>query len=273
MSAALLDALGDVVVDGALCPRSPAELADVVRRARAAGVALRPPGGADGEVAIDLARMRGILGIDDTSGLVHAWAGTTVAELDQTLRASGLTLGLQDAPDEALGAWLARGAPGARRAADDPVSQLVAGLTAILPDGRALAIRPAPRRAVGPDLIGAMIGARGRLGVVTSAHLLVRPRPSTRDLAFRFETAEAAEVARAWIRGRGVRPAATALEGAALWVRLEASSAELLDAYEAVAGAVAAEHGGEPVPDAPFPAGSDAEPPESPIVASIAGRL
>ncbi|HVY49387.1 MAG TPA: FAD-binding oxidoreductase, partial [Minicystis sp.] len=83
--------------------------------------------------------------------------------------------------DTTVAAWIASGARGAPDPWHDPADHLVAGFTARLASGAELAVRPAPRRAVGPDLFALFLGAGGRAGEVTSvdlrAHGHERPRP------------------------------------------------------------------------------------------------
>jgi alkyldihydroxyacetonephosphate synthase len=121
--------------------------------------------------------------IDRESMLVHASGSATLAEVERALERSGLTLALgPDAPsrETTLDAWIASGAPGAPDPWRDPVDHLVAGFTARLASGAALEVRPAPRRAVGPDLFALFLGMQGRAGTLTSVHLrahgALRPR-------------------------------------------------------------------------------------------------
>ena len=126
--------------------------------------------------------------LDRESLLVEVDARATLGGCEDALEAEGLTLGL-DAIDRALavGPWLARGAPGARDPWSDPADHLVAGLTATLADGRTLVIRPAPRRAVGPDLIALVLGMNDRYARIERAwlrvHRLAAPRPQVHPLA------------------------------------------------------------------------------------------
>lgn len=268
--------------DGRICilPKSSGEVGTAARLAGELGAKLVAPGGAhaEGAIPLDLRRMSAIIAIDDTSHLAHVEGGARIPAIELELRRRNLTLGIEGTlPEETVSAWLASGAPGARDHADDPVDQLVAGMEAVLPDGRELDIRPAPRRAVGPDLVSALVGARGRLGVITGAHLVARRRTDTVELAFRFPTRAAAEAARAWIRGRGVRPASTAIVEAdgdlVLRLRLEGST-PLREAAIDLARRVAAERGGVAVdpPTAPMRARAVA-PPESDIVRRLAARI
>lgn len=130
------------------------------------------------------------IAIDETSLLVDVDASVTVTELESHLIARGLTLALDGAPSDLdVGSWLAEGAHGARDPFLDPADQVVAGLTAKLLDGRVLEIRPAPRRAVGPDLVTLIVGARGRFAQTTRAWLrvhrigVVRPRTAPFEAA------------------------------------------------------------------------------------------
>ena len=261
-------------------PKSTTEVAQVIRIAARLKTKLSPPGAEprEGAVPLDLRRMGEVIAVDDTSHLVHVEGGVRVAALEVELRRRNLTLGIEGTlPDESVASWLAQGAPGGRDHRDDPVDQLVAGLEAVLADGRELDIRPAPRRAVGPDLVGALVGGRGRLGVITGAHLVARARTDTTELVFRMPSRESAEAARAWIRGRGVRPASAELAEAdgdlVLRLRLEG-----LDRVRAacidVARRTVVERGGVEIDpgDAPSPP-RKALPETSDIVRRLAERL
>ncbi len=128
--------------------------------------------------------------LDRASLLVEVDGRTPLGVCDAELRADGLTLGLEGAAPEVLAldvaAWLAKGAPGARDPWSDPADHLVAGLTATLHDGRTLSVRPAPRRAVGPDLIALVIGMEERYARVERAwlriHRLDAGRPEVHPL-------------------------------------------------------------------------------------------
>ncbi len=126
--------------------------------------------------------------LDSVSLLARVGAETEVLALERHLGDAGLTLDARfDAPGVTIGAWLAQGAPGARDRWLDPVDQLVAGFDATLVDGRALRVRPAPRRAVGPDLSALFIGAGTRFGRIDSAWLRVHPKGAPRAVSSPFE--------------------------------------------------------------------------------------
>jgi alkyldihydroxyacetonephosphate synthase len=137
------------------------------------------------------------LHLDRESLLARIDARTDLALAERELRDAGLTLdvaGASDAsspapaaPSVPLGAWLARGAPGTRDRWLDPADQILAGLDATLADGRALVVRPAPRRAVGPDLTALFVGAGERFGRIESAWMRVHRRDVTRPTAPAFQ--------------------------------------------------------------------------------------
>jgi alkyldihydroxyacetonephosphate synthase len=125
------------------------------------------------------------LTLDRASLLACIQGGTDLATAERQLADVGLTLGvaLPFPSSTPLSEWLALGAPGARDRWLDPTDQLLAGLDATLADGRALSIRPAPRRAVGPDLTALFVGGKGRFGRIERAWMRVHPRETQRPTA------------------------------------------------------------------------------------------
>lgn len=114
--------------------------------------------------------------IDRASLLAEVNGETPMADVESALLASDLTLDLSGPFEGTVAAWIAAGAPGSRSPWLDPADHLVAGFVAKLVDGRELVVRPAPRRAVGPDLFALVFGTGGRFGEITSAWLRVHPR-------------------------------------------------------------------------------------------------
>jgi alkyldihydroxyacetonephosphate synthase len=120
--------------------------------------------------------------IDRDALLVEVDGATTLAACEDALARAHLTLGLASIDAEAtVASWLARGAPGARDRWEDPADHLIAGLEATLANGKHLAIRPAPRRAVGPDLVALVQGAGGRFARIDRAWLRVHPLGAARS--------------------------------------------------------------------------------------------
>jgi alkyldihydroxyacetonephosphate synthase len=142
--------------------------------------------------------------VDPVSQLAHVRGDATLAVVERALAAEGLTLALgDDAPplaETTVAAWIAAGAPGAPDPWIDPVDHLVAGFTATLGSGAVLSVRPAPRRAVGPDLFSLFLGTGDRAGTITSAHLRARGGEPPRPLATRItRDPRLGETERHWI--------------------------------------------------------------------------
>lgn len=119
--------------------------------------------------------------LDWRSQTIHVAGNHRLRDVDEAAKVAELSLGLTGDVDRdtSVEAWLAAGAAGAPDAWLDPVDHLVAGYAAELPRGGGLAIRPCPRRAVGPDLWSLFQGTEGRAGRIHSAHLRVRgPAPT-----------------------------------------------------------------------------------------------
>jgi alkyldihydroxyacetonephosphate synthase len=142
--------------------------------------------------------------LDRESQLVHVHGEAKLAEVERALGSAGLTLGLGgDAPPldaTTVAAWIAGGARGSPDPWLDPVDHLVAGFGARFASGADLEVRPAPRRAVGPDLFALFLGAGERAGVVTSAQLRGRGSRTARALPFGIDRdPPAGEAESAWI--------------------------------------------------------------------------
>jgi alkyldihydroxyacetonephosphate synthase len=121
----------------------------------------------------------------DRESLLACIEGTTaIGDAERRLNDEGLTLDATfPSPDLSLADWLARGAPGNRDRWLDPVDQLLAGLDATLAGDRILSVRPAPRRAVGPDLTALLVGAGDRFGRIDRAWMRVHRRRERRPEA------------------------------------------------------------------------------------------
>lgn len=149
------------------------------------------PLGGPAEEASDGAPSDGSYELDAESGLVRAPGSMRLAEVERRLAVEGRTLGLELGGDLDVAEHVARGMPGAREPRLDPVAQRVAGLGATLPEGEALTLRVAPRRATGPDTSALFIGAGGRAGRVDYAVLPapLRSAPRARELSYEGERA------------------------------------------------------------------------------------
>jgi alkyldihydroxyacetonephosphate synthase len=127
-----------------------------------------------------------IFAIDRASLLVHVDARASLAEVEDSLARTGLTLDLAlEKKDSSVGEWLESGAPGARSAWLDPADHLVAGFSARLRGARGdvFTVKPAPRRAAGPDLLALLLGLDGRLLAFESVWLRIHRVGVTRPVS------------------------------------------------------------------------------------------
>lgn len=151
----------------------------------------------------------GILVWDEPSALVHVLASMSLVALEREAQLRALTLALthdlRDVPNLTVGEWIAGGLFGSEPFSDDPVRQRIAGLSFETTHGELIDIRPAPRRAVGPDWIGAVVGTGETFGRVRSAWLTLFPIESESFATFSFAQHKDAEAALARMRGLGVR--------------------------------------------------------------------
>jgi alkyldihydroxyacetonephosphate synthase len=154
----------------------------------------------------------------DQHSLLASFAGETPLSVAEALLAGrGLTLAIDPGygppGTTSITDWIARGTPGSTDPWLDPVDQRIAGLVARLHSGELLTIHPAPRRAVGPDLVALFHGAAERIGTVVRATLRVQRigAPRARALPFTLERnpllSEAEE--RLWQRLAAVQMGAT----------------------------------------------------------------
>lgn len=180
----------------AVTPGSPTELADVVRITADAGAAVVPVGagfraarvrglGDRRRVHLSSERLDQVVQLDETSMLCHAQAGLTGAALEKVLAPRGLSLG--DYPpgilSSSIGGLIGVRTPGKSSARHGFFEEAVAGVSAVLADGRTIHTRVAPRRSTGPDLARALCGSEGTIGYITAAVLRLHRRPEARLLA------------------------------------------------------------------------------------------
>lgn len=206
-------------------PRSTTEVAGVLRVCNDERVPVTVSGGRSGVcggavpvhggVALDLLDLQGIASVDDASCLVEVGAGTLGLELEDELRRDhALTLGHwpQSVSLSTVGGWLACRAAGQYSTRYGKIEDIVAGVEAILADGRVVRsgslAGQGPRAAMGPDLTQVFVGSEGTLAVVTSAQLRAHPQPTgERRAAWAFPAfREGLDAVRRTLR-RGATPA------------------------------------------------------------------
>jgi len=179
-----------------VAPGTPAEVSDVVRTAGRYGAAVVPIGSGSRparvrglgdrlRLHVSTARLDQVAHLDEMSLLCDVQAGLTGLALEKMLAPRGLSLG--DYPPgilgDTIGGLIGVRTPGKSSARHGFFEEAVAGVSAVLADGRAIHTRVAPRRSTGPDLARALCGSEGTLGFITGAVLRIHRRPEARLLA------------------------------------------------------------------------------------------
>ncbi len=208
--------------------RTTGEVAATVRWASRHDVPVVPRGGGtglaggaaavDGCVILSLARMNAIRELDPADEVAVAEAGVLNADLDRAAAAHGLMYPPDPSSYEisTIGGNLATNAGGLRCVKYGVTRDAVLGLEVVLADGRVVRTgRRTVKGVAGYDLTGLFVGSEGTLGVITSATLRLRPRPS----------APPATVAATFPSFGAAARAVTAI----LQARLQPSLLELLD--------------------------------------------
>src|SRR5690242_15068864 len=209
-----------------ILPATTGEVATVLAWASQTGTAVIPRGAGSGvcggaqaqtqAVVLDLSRMDRIGEVDAISHTVEVQAGVRGDRLEQELAKLGLTTGHypQSVAISTVGGWIAASSAGQASTGFGAIEDILLGLTAVLPDGEILRLRPVPRSAAGPDLRRLLVGSEGTLAVVTEATLACRARPTAWDwLAFGY-------------------PDFTTMAGALKYVRRAETGAAVLRGYD-----------------------------------------
>lgn len=213
-------------------PASTDDVATVLTWAGQTRVAVIPRGGgsgvcggaqaAAGSVVLDLSLMNQVTDVDLASRVVYAQAGVRGDQLEEVLAGHGLTVGHypQSVAISTVGGWVAASSAGQASTGFGAIEDVLLGLTAVLPRGEILRLRPVPRSAAGPDLRRLLVGSEGTLGVVTEAALACQARPAGWDwLAFGFGSFAAL--------ADGLRDAARGQTGAAVIRGYDETDAQL----------------------------------------------
>jgi alkyldihydroxyacetonephosphate synthase len=182
-----------------ISPATTGETATILAWASQTGTAVIPRGAGSGvcggaqadkpAVVLDLSRMDRIGPVDPESQTVDVQAGVRGDRLERELAKSDLTTGHypQSLAISTVGGWIAASSAGQASTGFGAIEDVLLGLTAVLPDGEILRLRPVPRSAAGPDLRRLLVGSEGTLAVVTEATLACRARPQAWEwLAFAY---------------------------------------------------------------------------------------
>jgi FAD/FMN-containing dehydrogenase len=129
-------------------------------------------------------RLDQVVQLDETSLLCHVQAGLTGPRSRRSWRRAGCRSATTRPASSARPRRPGRRAhPGKSSARHGFFEDAVAGVSAVLADGRTIHTRVAPRRSTGPDLARALCGSEGTLGFITAAVLRLHRRPEARLLA------------------------------------------------------------------------------------------
>ena len=169
-------------------PRDERELVEVIHVLADRGVQLNKT------ISLSRAKLTSISHVAPDSMTVTAAAGVVLSDLDAHLKPHGLTIGPLSpaAMSLQLGEFLEGPYAGMRSIPGGRLEPVCTALTAITPEGRKLETSRSPRSAAGPDLSALVLGAHGRIALVTQA--VVRCVPYVeRDVrvAYSFPSAQA----------------------------------------------------------------------------------
>jgi alkyldihydroxyacetonephosphate synthase len=131
-------------------------------------------------LVVDGSRMNAILAVDPVDMMATAQCGAGLQQLEDTLRAQGLTTGHspQSKPLAQLGGLVATRSIGQFSTLYGGIEDMVVGLEAVFPGGQVVRIKNVPRRAAGPDIRHVVIGSEGALCFITEVTVkLFRYRP------------------------------------------------------------------------------------------------
>jgi FAD/FMN-containing dehydrogenase len=161
-------------------PSSTAEVAAILRFAEENLVNVVPRTGrtateggletvVEDSLVVDGSRMNTILSIDSVDMMATVQCGVGLQELEDILRAQGLTTGHspQSKPLAQLGGLVATRSIGQFSTLYGGIEDMVVGLEAVFPGGQVTRIKNVPRRAAGPDIRHIVVGSEGALCFIT----------------------------------------------------------------------------------------------------------
>lgn len=169
-------------------PATVEEVATAVAAATREGIPVYPQGGNTGlcygavpsaGLVIGMRRMRRIREIDVDSGLMTVDGGVTLAEVHEAAAGLGLQfpLHLGSEGTAQIGGLISTNAGGTGVLRYGPMRELIAGVEAVLPDGRILSDMQGLRKNnTGFNLTQLFAGSEGTLGVITGAVLKLSPQ-------------------------------------------------------------------------------------------------
>jgi FAD/FMN-containing dehydrogenase len=169
-------------------PADVGEVAGVLQACHDARIPVVPQGGntglvgggvpRDGEVVLSLTRLDTLGPVDPVAAQVTVGAGATLAAVHRHAAAAGLEFGVDLAARDSatIGGMVSTNAGGLRVPRWGSMRAQVAGLAAVLADGRVISrLTGLPKDSTGYDLTGMLVGSEGTLAVVTAVRLRLVP--------------------------------------------------------------------------------------------------
>lgn len=181
-----------------VAPESTEQVAQVVRLAAGAGVAIVPYSGGTGlvggqiassgpaPVILSLHRMTRVRAVYPEENAIVAEAGVILADLQTAADGAGrlFPLSLASEGSARVGGLLATNAGGVNVLRWGNARDLTLGIEAVLPSGEVLnGLTRLRKNNTGYDLRHLMIGAEGTLGIITAAALRLVPQPTRSGVA------------------------------------------------------------------------------------------
>jgi FAD/FMN-containing dehydrogenase len=177
-------------------PADTAQVADLVRIARQAGISITALGGRtgvvgggicrDGGMVLSLERMSRILEVDSESMTITVEAGVPLQRAQEAAEAQGfiLPLDLGARGSATIGGNIATNAGGVRVLRWGMTRDMVLGLEAVLADGSVVSsLRKSLKDNAGYHWKDLLVGSEGTLGIITRAVLRLRSLPSSTQTA------------------------------------------------------------------------------------------
>src|SRR5204862_2213615 len=134
-------------------------------------------------ITVDMARMSGVMDIDDVSRFARVQAGALGPDIERHMNERGWTLG--HFPDSfnhsTLGGWIATRSSGMQSDKYGDIADLTRAVRVVTPVG-VLVTRPVPSAATGPSVREMILGSEGRLGIITEATVHVHRIPAKRQI-------------------------------------------------------------------------------------------
>jgi glycolate oxidase FAD binding subunit len=232
--------------------RALTELCETVRAASAARTPLRIRAGGTKDFygnavqggVLDPRAVAGIVDYEPTELVITARAGTSLAELEQTLESRGQMLAFEPphfGAGATIGGCVAAGLAGPRRMSFGPtyggVRDFVLGVRLVDGHGNLLSFGGTVMKNVaGYDVSRMLAGSMGILGVIVEVSLKVLPRPSAnRTLRFEMSAEDAVDKINEW-SGRPLPLSASTWHDGVLSLRLAGAAAAVTAAGNQLGG-------------------------------------